>query len=272
MLTRTPAPESEMVWTPDSRKLAYVSTRDGADSIYEYDFATQKETRLTTPPAGSFDLLPRFSLDREGLWRSCAGERSQARTIELASKTEKVVATGLFERPPFVSRGAFEWSPDGKWIAYFNEAGKGFANLYLTTAAGSETHQVSFLANTNRGGLAWAHDGKYLLFTTNQRTEQNHLVQVDLILRTPKFREDLFRDLFKEEPAKSATGGDAKTPVAPAKPEPKPAEPAYNFTDIRQRLRWCSPMDLWGLGEPGREGRHPAGGGGWATASVFVLA
>lgn len=274
-LTRTAAPESELAWTPDSRKLAYVSTRTGVETIFLYDFGSQKETQLTSPGAGTFDLLPQFSPDGKTLAFLRGG--TELRTLDLASKQEKVIATGLFERPPFARPDAFQWSPDGKWLAYFNEAGKGFNNLYVTSAAGGETHQVSFLANSNRGGLAWAHDGKYLLFTTNQRTEPNQLVSVDLIIRTPKFREDRFRDLFKEKeetPAKPAAGGDAKNPPAAAKPDVKPVEPAYNFNDIRRRLSLLAPgQDVFGVtvSPDGKTAILQASGGGRPRIFTYSL-
>ena len=72
---------------------------------------------------------------------------------------------------------------------------RGFRNVWVTPAAGGEPRQVSFLSNTNSGSVLWSPDGTYLLFDTNQRTEDNQIVRVDLVLKTPKFREDRFRDL-----------------------------------------------------------------------------
>jgi tricorn protease len=59
---------------------------------------------------------------------------------------------------------------------------------------------VSFLANTNAGALSWSPDGTYLTFSTSQRTEPGEVSRVDLLPQTPKFREDQFRDLFRETP------------------------------------------------------------------------
>src|SRR5262245_58594635 len=43
-VTRTAGNESEIAWSPDSRKMAYVSDRDGKNQIYTYDFQTTQET------------------------------------------------------------------------------------------------------------------------------------------------------------------------------------------------------------------------------------
>ena len=56
-VTRTAGNESEIAWSPDSRKMAYVSDRDGKNQIYTYDFPTTQETRLSDG-AGA-DTLPR---------------------------------------------------------------------------------------------------------------------------------------------------------------------------------------------------------------------
>src|SRR5262249_52463095 len=64
---------------------------------------------------------------------------------------------------------------------------------------------VTFLANVFGGSLSWSPDGAYLTLGTTQRTEPGQVVRVDLVPRTPKFHEDQFRDLFKEETPKPAS-------------------------------------------------------------------
>jgi Tol biopolymer transport system component/C-terminal processing protease CtpA/Prc len=233
-ITRTPAPESGLAWAPDSRRLAYVSDRGGNACVYLYDFAAARETPLT---ATGPDAAPRFSPD--GKLIAYLHDGHELRVYDLASKEERTLAAGYFDHAPFIDPGSFAWSPDGQWIAFFNEAGKGFSNVYLAPAAGGPGQAVSFLANSNGRGLAWAPDGKYLLFTTNQRTENNQLARVDLTLRTPRFREDQFHDLFKEEtPRTGAPSSGESKPAAGGAPglkaAPQPVKIA--FENIRQRL------------------------------------
>src|SRR5664280_469682 len=108
-------------------------------------------------------------------------------------------------------------------------------------AAGGTPRQISFLANTNGGTVLWAPDGTYILFDTNQRTENNNIARIDLVLKTPRFREDRFRDLFRDTPpttptpprTQDAARPDARPPAAERTPA-KPAEIA--FDGIRNRL------------------------------------
>ena len=46
-ITETPGAERDAAWSPDSRRLAYVSEQGAAAQVMEYDFATQKTSALT---------------------------------------------------------------------------------------------------------------------------------------------------------------------------------------------------------------------------------
>ena len=109
-------------------------------------------------------------------------------------------------------------------------------------AGGGEARPASFLANVGSNAIAWSPDGAYLLFTTSQRTENGQLARVDLLPRVPHFREDQFRDLFREEtppalaPSKPAP---AASPAASPSPSPSPAGRGRR-TSRGSRSRSCS--------------------------------
>jgi C-terminal processing protease CtpA/Prc/Tol biopolymer transport system component len=240
-VTTTPELESQPVWAPDSRRLAYVSARNTGQQIYLYDFTANAETALTSGTAT--DLSPVFSPD--GKLLAYLRNRRELHVLEIATKTDRVLATDTFADA--INSPKPVWSPDGSWIAAFAIGSKGFTNVELVPLnGGGPPRPVSFLANVFTSSIAWGRDGTYLLFGTGQRTEPGQLARVDLTLRTPKLREDLFRDLFTE-PAKPATPSPAPaTPPAeprtsgteprnPGTPEPRnPTNPV--FADIRQRM------------------------------------
>jgi tricorn protease len=246
-VTFTPAEESQVAWSADSRRLVYVSDRDGPTHLFLYDFATNKETQLTNETAS--DDTPRFSPDGKMIAFQRAGE--EIRVIEVDSKKEHTIARAHLERPPLSSDRPFVWSPDSKWIAYMPVGEKLFKNVFVAPVAGGEGRQISFLANGGSDTLSWSPDGTFLLFDTGQRTETSQLARVDLIPRTPRFREDQFRDLFREEtprtpprqpptteplptPTPAPTPVASPTPEARPRPTPKPVE--INFDQIRRRL------------------------------------
>ena len=239
-VTRTVAAESDVVWSPDSKRIAYVSERDGAPHLFLYDFTTNAETQLTNT-AGA-DAVPRFSPD--GKLIAFVRDGRELRVYETESKQERKLADAKMERPPFLNNRAFAWSPDSKWLAYSAVSNKSFRNIYAVSAAGGEARQISSLASVSGSSISWHPDGTYLLFQTVMRTESGQIARVDLIPRTPKFREDQFRDLFKEEsPRNPAIDRRAQNaPPQAAQPaeaaDKKTANKAVEivFDGIRQRL------------------------------------
>jgi hypothetical protein len=103
---------------------------------------------------------------------------------------------------------------------------------------GTNAHPITFLANAGAGSISWSSDGTTIYFETGQRTEARQIAAVDLLPRTPVFREDQFRDLFKEEPARPAP---APNPPPAAEADAPTKGPAKNvdivFDDIRLRTR-----------------------------------
>ena len=204
-VTHSPARESQLTWANDSRRLAYVSERDGTAHLFLYDFTNNSETQLTGVGARDAlgDSAPRFAPDGKSL--AFIRDGRELRVLDLNAKQERVVASGYLTRAP----RALAWSPDGAWLAYVSVSTKAFRNVFAVPAAGGESRAVSVLPNGNTNGVSWSPDGSYIIFNTSQRTEESQVVRVDLLLRTPKFREDQFRDLFKEESPRNAQRNEA---------------------------------------------------------------
>ena len=247
------ADEYELAWAPDSRRLAYVSARDQIPHLFLYDFTNNTESQLTRDAAD--DATPRFSPDGKLLAFIRGGK--ELRVMDVAAKTDRVVATASFERPPLNSDRPYAWSPDSKWVAYLPVGANLFKNLQIVSVDGGTARPASFLANVFSNSVSWSPDGTFILFDSGQRTESTQLARVDLIPRTPRFREDQFRDLFREEPPRNLappsrpeprpTESPRETPAASPAPSASPAPPADErrpgpkpvqvvFDDIRRRL------------------------------------
>ena len=211
-VTMTPAAEAQLAWSPDSRRLVYSSERDGAPRLVIYDFTTGTETPLTAATVG--DYAPQFSPDGKSIAFVRGG--TELRVIDVASRQERVLAKGIIADTVGVGL-PLAWSPDSRWLAYFSAGTRGFTNVSIVAAAGGEGRQVSFLANANANAITWSPDGTFLVFDTGQRTEPTALARLDLTLRTPRFREDQFRDLFNEE----NTPGNPPVRTAPPRRRPR---------------------------------------------------
>ncbi|HVX66368.1 MAG TPA: S41 family peptidase, partial [Bryobacteraceae bacterium] len=224
-VTNTPSNEFGIAWAPDSRRLVYVSDREGPGRLYLYDFTTRKETELTHDTAG--DDSPAFSPDGKLIAFERGGR--EVRVVDPQNGQERLLATASFEQVPLKEGRPLAWSPDSRWVAFFSRGGKLFQNVLVAPASGGEARQVSFLANSEGNSLSWSPDGTYLLFDTSQRTENGQLARVDLVPRTPRFREDEFRDLFREAGAAEAKPDSSKRP--PVK------DVAIEFDGVRRRLQ-----------------------------------
>ena len=217
-ITRTPTAESDLVWSPDSRRLAFLS-EDGADvRLTQYDFGSSKTVTLSRG-AGAVQSAA-YAPDGKSI-AYVHGER-ELRVATLgpdgAPTAERTVFTGALEGRD----AAPVWSPDGRWLAFGVTGPKAFRNVYVAPAAGGEARPVSFLANGNTGRrVAWSPDGTYILVDTSQRSEDVKIVRIDLLPHVPKYREDAFQDLFKpaDQPDKPST-----RPTVPSAPGRAPAK------------------------------------------------
>jgi tricorn protease len=217
-ITATPAIDTTAVWTPDSRRLVYIAGLGETSELHVYDFGTNADATLTT---GHRDYTPALAPNGErvaflrGGSELCVVPLTPAPAKDAPCMAKAAVPTSLD------SSGAIAWSPDNKWIAFVASGAKSFSNVQVIAATGGDAKPVSFLANVSTDSIAWSPDGTFLVFNTAQRTEQGQVARVDLVLRTPKFREDQFRDLFPSQPSTP----DRPAPTSPSTPaETKPDE------------------------------------------------
>ncbi len=233
-VTYTVPPESNIVWSPDSKQIVYSSDRNGESQLFLYDFTNDTETQLTRSKLADSDEA--FSPDGKSL--AFVRDGRDVLVYDMASKEERLLSSSDIRRFP----EPLVWSPDSKWLAFHSISNKDFSNVYVAPVAGGEAKPVTFLSNTFGGSIAWSTDGSYLLFVSAQRTENSMLSRVNLVPRTPKFREDQFKELFQERPPRgpgkapgTGGGGAGNADTAAEKPAVQPVE--VDFNDIRRRLQ-----------------------------------
>ena len=159
--------------------------------------------------ADGVDVSP--VLSRDGRRIAYQHDGSSIHVVDVDGTNDRSWPVATSAGRPFAGSREIAWSPDNAWLAFLSTEDKGFTNAYVVPSAGGERRAVSFLANAFAGSVLWSSDGQFLLYDTSQRTEQSSLVRIDLVPRTPRFREDQFRDLFSPPPARD-TGARVSTP------------------------------------------------------------
>ena len=191
-LTQTPDVETDVTWLPDSRRAVYASSRDNSWRLYQYDVTTRTEKAITTAEGRAFG--PRVSPD--GKWVAYRRNGRELRLVSPEGLNDHKLADGDFGEPPFANVSDVTWSPDSRWVAYLTTTARGFATVMVIPVDGGTPRPVSFSANSSASDVEWSPDGTFIMYLSSQRTETPQLIRIDLLPRTPRFREDQFRDLF----------------------------------------------------------------------------
>jgi Tol biopolymer transport system component/C-terminal processing protease CtpA/Prc len=239
-VTRAPGDAYAIAWAPESRRIVYGAFRDGGEHLYLYDFASDKETQLTN--GDGEDTAPAFSPDGKTLAFLRDGRELQL--MEVSSRHVRTLATAHLDlRRPLTSDRPLAWSHDGRWIAVLEWGPRMFRNAVAVNVGSGKTIALSSLGNTFSDDVTFSPDGKSFLFVTGQRTEQGQIASVDLVAQTPKFREDRFRDLFRQttpEPSheneSSRKKDAAEKSDSKGKAPKKPIDVRIDADGIRQRL------------------------------------
>ena len=239
--------------------------------LFLYDFATGGETQLTS--GRGRDDMPRFSPD--GKWIAFERDSRELRVIDPATKArERSSPPASSTRRRSSTRATSHGRPTRGSSPIVSAGAKTFANVQRrrrrigrgTAFKAGEGRAVSFLANTNAGSLSWSPDGT-LPDVRHRRSAPSPAtsIRIDLLPRTPKFREDQFRDLFREEqPKTTPEPSNARRPILPLLPNPRPcprraaqaeaASRSSSTTSAAARRRCRSGVDVDASGDqPGRQ-------------------
>jgi TolB protein len=161
-----PDDDTSPVWSPEGRKIAFVSKRDGNRELYVMDVDGQNPVNITRHPAD--DWTPAWSPDgskiafssfRDGSWEiylldtACL---SQPDTCPEA--LTQVTADGNGNLSPV-------WSPDGTRLAY-NSKATGNWDIYTIALNGTDIRQVT-VSPANDLAPIWSPDGSQIAFESN---------------------------------------------------------------------------------------------------------
>jgi Tol biopolymer transport system component len=150
---------SGLVWSPDSRRLAYAAWtgKPGGPCLFVISVRSGRVTRLTSHPIRAHDSGPVWSPDGRSLLFS-RGTPTGQRTLLVDVRTRALRTLPAARDRPTVFN--LSWQPHGHLIA----AQQGFSDsapIVVTTTRSARFRQLS--AELNGTPLGWSTDGRFLL-------------------------------------------------------------------------------------------------------------
>ena len=155
------------LWSPDGRRIAFASSRDGPQRIYSIPTTGDGEPEILlfgdgrAPGSWSADGNTLFFHEvrparARNIWTWSAG----------AAESSRLVATTANERAPALS-------PDGRWLAYTSDHEAGDQIYVQTYPSGGSRQRISPIGGTEP---VWARDGSELFY---RRGTEVHALEFD---------------------------------------------------------------------------------------------
>ncbi len=157
-------------WSPDKRRLAFVSYRNGDDpQIEELNLATGRRRTLVSFP--SMNITPE--------WSPAGNELAFATTKDGNSEIYRMDVSGKrFERltENRAADLAPTWSPTGREIAFISDRG-GSPQIYLMTSDGSNVRRLTYEGSYNTAP-AWSPKGNWIAYVCR---DERRLLKICII-------------------------------------------------------------------------------------------
>ncbi|SHO58899.1 translocation protein TolB [Vibrio quintilis] len=181
-------------WSPDGRKLAYVSFQNGRAEIYIMNIYTGQREKISSFPR--HNGAPVFSPDGKSLALVLSKTGSlHVYVMDLATKKIRKITRGRSNNTePF-------WYPDGKSLIFTSDRG-GKPQIYKVDLSTGVTSRLTWQGSQNSGGQITP-DGKYLIMVHKNRSEFN-LAKQDLDTGAVQILTKTFLD---ESPSIAPNGG-----------------------------------------------------------------
>ncbi|MGD8111160.1 Tol-Pal system beta propeller repeat protein TolB [Vibrio sp. TRT 17S01] len=194
LVLRSKQPLMSPAWSPDGKKLAYVSFQNGQAEIFIMDIYTGKQEKITSYPR--HNGAPKFSPDGRKLALVLSKTGSlQVYTLDLATRKLTQITRGRSNNTePF-------WHPDGKSLIFTSDRG-GKPQIYQVNLADNSASRITWQGSQNLGGQITP-DGRFLIMVNRSNTGFN-LAKQDLETGAVQI---LTKTLLDESPSIAPNGG-----------------------------------------------------------------
>ncbi len=213
-LTRSSAAHDKWArWSPDGRRIAYVSDATGEDEIYLVAQDGSGEPEQLTTGGQAMRYAPEWSPTGKHL---AFGDKD-GRLYVIDVETKAVIDVADEERGPLRD---YVWSPRGGYLAFSMSDPTGFDSIYVWSLADRTLHRITgeFFHEWNP---AWDPDGDFLYYLSDRQFapqlgsfEWNYLVDRETGIYALALRRDVEHPLPPESDEVELTGGDEESDTA----------------------------------------------------------
>jgi TolB protein len=194
ILLESPEPLMSPAWSPDGRKLAYVSFEGRNSTIYVQDIGTGARDKVASNPG--INSAPAWSPDgtRLALTLSKDGD-PEIFVMHLAGRTlQRLTNDRSIDTEP-------AWSPDGTRIAFTSDRGGG-PQVYEMSAQGGSARRVTFDGPYN-ARPRYSPDGKSLAVVTGR----DRVYRIGVVDLKSGYLDILSKSRLDESPSFAPNGG-----------------------------------------------------------------
>ncbi|OHX64684.1 S41 family peptidase [Flammeovirga pacifica] len=181
-ITNTAEQERSVSFSPDGRSLVYAGERDGSWNIYQAKLGNEEEMyfinatdiqeEIVTAEAVE-EFQPKWSPKGDAI--AYLEERTTLKVIDLETKASKVILAGTFNYSYSDGDQAFDWSPDGKYLAVQYSP-----NLWTSTDIGlAQADGEGEIINLSQSGYnsynpRFVMEGKAIVFANDRYGYRSH--------------------------------------------------------------------------------------------------
>ncbi|RMG83837.1 MAG: S9 family peptidase [Bacteroidetes bacterium] len=149
-------------WSPDGKKLLYVSTKDGSSQIYLRWLDNGAEAKLTNLQESPGNIT--WSPDGRWIAMTAFVPESPKTSVRLPAKPE---GAKWAEAPKYIDR--MYYRRDGRGYVR-----PGYTQIFVLPAEGGTPRQLTFGENGGISGLAWSKNREALIFGANLNKDWEH--------------------------------------------------------------------------------------------------
>ena len=254
-ITYTPEAEADVVFSPDGKKLAYATEREGIWNIYTAELTRKEDvyftysTNVVEKPLFKNNKVdrraPSFSPDGKEL--AYIENRDKLMVMNLESGKTRQITDGS---QCYSTYGVFDykWSPDGKWFAlsYCGNHHYPYDDIGIVSAKGGEEVINLTHSGYTDGSPQWVLGGNAILFISERYGMRNHaswgtLDDVMIIFLNRKAYEDFRLTKEKRELEKAVAGLDGSEKDKSAKKDDSKKDIVIELDNIEDRLVRLTP-------------------------------